>query len=56
MKRSLSKYLTGFVIGVVSVGGYAVANTNNVPMAAVPKGEVQLILAQRGLMLKVLLN
>lgn len=32
MKRSLYKYLTGFVIGVVSVGGYAVANTNNVPI------------------------
>ena len=32
MKRSLSKYLTGFVIGVVSVGGYAVANPNNVPI------------------------
>ena len=32
MNRSLYKYLTGFVIGVVSVGGYAVANTNNVPI------------------------
>ena len=32
MKRSLYKYLTGFVVGVVSVGGYAVANTNNVPI------------------------
>jgi len=32
MKRSFYKYLTGFVIGVVSVGGYAVANTNNVPI------------------------
>ena len=32
MKRSFYKYLAGFVIGVVSVGGYAVANTNNVPI------------------------
>ena len=32
MNRSLYKYLTGFVVGVVSVGGYAVANTNNVPI------------------------
>ena len=32
MKRSFYKYLTGFVIGVVSVSGYAVANTNNVPI------------------------
>ncbi|MGI9171487.1 MAG: S1C family serine protease [Candidatus Nanopelagicus sp.] len=32
MKRSFFKYLTGFVIGVLSVGGYAVATTNNVPI------------------------
>jgi len=32
MNRSLYKYLSGFVVGVVSVGGYAVANTNNVPI------------------------
>ena len=32
MRNSFYKVLTGFVIGVVTVGGYAVANTSNVPV------------------------
>ena len=32
MRNGFSKVLTGFVIGAVSVGGFAVANNNNVPV------------------------
>ena len=32
MKSGIYKVLTGFVIGVLTVGGYAVANTSNVPV------------------------
>jgi putative serine protease PepD len=32
MKTGFSKYLIGFVIGAVTVSGFAVANTNNVPV------------------------
>ncbi|MFN9980126.1 MAG: peptidase S1, partial [bacterium] len=32
MRSSIYKVLTGFVIGAVTVGGFAVANTSNVPV------------------------
>ena len=32
MKNSAAKVLIGFIIGAVSVGGYAIATPNNVPV------------------------
>ena len=32
MRSGIYKVLTGFVIGVVTVGGYAVANNSNAPV------------------------